>query len=204
MHQELLSPYRHQTGLLNRAPATAKLVCAVALVIGIVLIPRAAWVTYGVVGLALLVLALASRLSLSHLVRRLLVVEPFVVGVALLSLLQPGGTRIFLATVVKSTLCVFTMVLVVVSTRFSDILLALVRLRVPRLLVTTLALMYRYLFLLVDEAGTIQRARRSRTFSKSHGAAWRTRAAVIGQLFILTSERAERIYAAMCARGWKA
>jgi cobalt/nickel transport system permease protein len=152
---------------------------------------------------ALVALALVSRLALRHLIGRLLVVEPFVFGVALLSLLQPNGARIFLATVAKSTLCIFVMVLLVVTTRFSDILLSLVRLRVPRLLVTTLALMYRYLFLLVDEAATIQRARRSRTFSGSRWAAWRSLAAVIGQLFILTSERAERIYAAMCARGWK-
>jgi cobalt/nickel transport system permease protein len=176
---------------------------AVVTVIGIVLLPKAAWAAYAAAGLALLALALISRLALRHLIGRLLVVEPFVVGVALLSLLQPNGVRIFFATVTKSTLCVFVMVLLVVTTRFSDILLSLVRLRVPRLLVTTLALMYRYLFLLTDEMATLQRARRSRTFSASRWPAWRSMAAVIGQLFILTAERAERIYAAMCARGWR-
>jgi energy-coupling factor transporter transmembrane protein EcfT len=32
---------------------------------------------------------------------------------------------------------------------------------------------------------------------------WRLLATVIGQLFVHTTERAERIYMAMCARGWK-
>jgi cobalt/nickel transport system permease protein len=203
MGPRLLSPYRHRASWLHRAPPTAKLVAAVAIVIGIVLLPKYAWTAYAAVGCALLALVLVSRLALRHVAGRLLVVEPFVFGVALLSLLQPNGVWIFLATVTKSTLCIFVMVLLVTSTRLSHILLALERLRVPRLLVTTLALMYRYLFLLVDEVATIQRARMSRTFSAGRWSAWRSMAAVISHLFVLTSERAEHIYAAMIARGWK-
>jgi energy-coupling factor transporter transmembrane protein EcfT len=47
------------------------------------------------------------------------------------------------------------------------------------------------------------RARRSRTFSRDRASVWRSSASVIAQLFVRSSERAERIYAAMCARGWK-
>ena len=84
-----------------------------------------------------------------------------------------------------------------------DLLSGLRSLRIPGLLVTTLALTYRYLFLLVDEMERMQRARRSRTFTRHRLQAWRSLATVIAQLFVRTSERAERIYAAMCARGWK-
>jgi cobalt/nickel transport system permease protein len=199
----LLDPYHQRVSPLHRASPTAKLVVAIVVVAGIVALPRSAWLAYGAAGLALLVLALVSRAPLGRLARRILVLEPFVVGVALLSLLQPGGLSIFLAAVTKSTLCISTMTLLVATTRFSDLLLSLVRLRVPRLLVTTLALMYRYLFVLLDEMATLERARRSRSFSHGRRAVWRSRAAVAGQLFVLTSERAERIYAAMCARGWR-
>ena len=71
------------------------------------------------------------------------------------------------------------------------------------LLITTLALMYRYLFVLFDEADRMKRARASRTFSKSGLRSWNVLSGIIGQLFIRSSERAERIYSAMCARGWK-
>ena len=111
-------------------------------------LPRTAWIAYAAAALVLLVLTLISRVALRRLAKRVLVLEPLVLGVALLSLLQPDGLGIFLATVVKSTLCISAMALLVTTTRFSDVLLSLVRLRVPRLLVTTLALMYRYLFLL--------------------------------------------------------
>ena len=43
----------------------------------------------------------------------------------------------------------------------------------------------------------------SRTFSSQQTWSWRTLAKVVSQLFIRSSERAERIYAAMCARGWQ-
>ena len=77
------------------------------------------------------------------------------------------------------------------------------RARVPALLLTTIALMYRYLFVLADEAGRMQRARASRTLRPGRVHAWRSTAALAGQLFLRSTERAERIYAAMCARGWQ-
>ena len=75
--------------------------------------------------------------------------------------------------------------------------------RVPALLVTTLSLMYRYMFVLLDEGQRMRRARLSRTFTGRRARSWRARASVLGQLFIRSSERAERIYGAMCARGWR-
>ena len=75
--------------------------------------------------------------------------------------------------------------------------------RVPGLLITTIALMHRYLFVLADEAERMRRARASRTFTRDRRARWQTLSTVVGQLFVRASERAERIYDAMCARGWK-
>jgi len=74
---------------------------------------------------------------------------------------------------------------------------------VPALLVTTMALMHRYLFVLVDESDRMRRARASRTLVRRRGLGWGMPAEVIGRLFVRASERAERIYLAMCARGWK-
>ena len=114
-----------------------------------------------------------------------------------------GGWRLFLFLVAKSTLCLLTMVLLANTTPFAELLRVLKAARVPALLVTTLSLMYRYLFVLVDESQRMRRARLSRTFTGRQARSWRTRATVLGQLFIRASERAERIYGAMCARGWR-
>jgi len=49
----------------------------------------------------------------------------------------------------------------------------------------------------------MQRARASRTYSNRRRVTWSSLSAVIAQLFIRSVGRAERIYLAMCARGWK-
>jgi cobalt/nickel transport system permease protein len=203
VHRALLEPYQHQHSAIHRLPAGVKAGAALAFVFAIVLLPRASWAAYGAGAALLLLLAGLSRIPPAALARRLLLVEPFALGVALLSLLQPNGLMVFAATLTKSTLCLFCMVLLSSTTRFSAILGVLWGIHVPSLLVTTLALMHRYLFVLVDETGCMMRARRSRTFSRDRVAAWRSSASVIAHLFVRSSERAERIYAAMCARGWK-
>jgi len=144
-----------------------------------------------------------ARIPFGYLGRRLLWMEPFVLGVGVLTLLQPEGWKVFLGIVVKSTLSLVTMVLLANTTPFAEILRVLRRVRVPGLLVTTLALMYRYLFVLVDEGERMHRARAARTFDQRRWHGWTTLATVVGQLFVRSTERAERIYAAMCARGWK-
>ncbi len=203
MGHQLLSLYQHRDSVIHRLPATVKLTGALAFVLVVVLLPLSAWRAYALGGAALLLLAVLARLPARELVRRLLWVEPFALGVALLSLLQHDGLRVFAAMLARSTLCLSCMVLLSSTARFTDLLQALGRARVPSLLVTTLALMHRYVFLLYDEMGRMRRARRSRMFASDRLWVWRSGATVIAHLFIRSFEHAERIYAAMCARGWK-
>jgi cobalt/nickel transport system permease protein len=203
MRHDFLDRYSRLDSPVHRLPASLKLVGALAIILTIVLMPSLnAWCVTGLGGL-IFVVALASRVPIGFLVRRLLLLEPFVLGVAVLALLQPGGERVFLLIVTKSTLCLFTMVVLSNTTPFAELLAVLRRAHFPALLITTLALMYRYLFVLVDEAERMQRARACRTFAKGRLALWKVLSTVVGQLFVRSTERAERIYAAMCARGWK-
>ena len=104
----------------------------------------------------------------------------------------------------RSTLCVATLVLLAATTPFSEIVRVLRGWRVPSLFLTTLTLMDRYLFVLVEESGRMQTARASRTFARrSRLVRWSASAEMLGQLFVRAVTRAERIYAAMCARGWQ-
>ncbi|HUK81463.1 MAG TPA: cobalt ECF transporter T component CbiQ [Verrucomicrobiae bacterium] len=203
MRHDFLDRYGRLDSPVHRLPAGLKLVIALVIILTVVLLTGlTVWGFAALAGL-LAVVALASRVPLGFLARRLLLLEPFVVGVAVLALLQPDGDRIFLLIVTKSTLCLFTMVLLSNTTPFAELLVALRRARLPALLITTLALMYRYLFVLVDEAERMRRARACRTFAKGRFGLWKVLGTVVGQLFVRSAERAERIYAAMCARGWK-
>jgi cobalt/nickel transport system permease protein len=203
MRHDFLDRYSRLDSTVHRVSAAAKLVAALALVVTVVLLPASRPALLAGAAVLLLGVAALSRVPWRFLAVRVLLLEPFVLGVAVLALFQPGGWRLFLILVAKSTLCLLVMVLLSNTTPFADLLRVLKAWRMPALLVTTLSLMYRYLFVLVDEAQRMNRARTSRTFTAQRTWAWRTMSTVVSQLFVRSSERAERIYAAMCARGWR-
>ena len=115
----------------------------------------------------------------------------------------PAAAPVFLSAVLKSNLCVFTMLLLTWTTPFHEILQVLRRLRLPR----------RHAHHPGPDVSLPARARRG---IPAHAArpsqphllapaplAWHNLTAIIGQLFVRSADRAERIYLAMCARGWK-
>ena len=196
----------HQHGHLHspihRLPAELKLGTGLVLItLTVLLPPMAAWFVFVAAVLALVVGL--SRISPVFLVKRLLLLAPFVLGVTLVNAFQPAYRAHWPWLLARSALCLLTVILVSNTTPFSDVLRVLRRIRVPALLITTIALMHRYLFVLAEEAERMRRARASRTFTPRRRWQWPVLATVAGQLFIRASERAERIYAAMCARGLK-
>jgi cobalt/nickel transport system permease protein len=188
---------------LHRVPAWAKLSATLALVIYNALLPA---VPHPAMFLPLALLAgvwLTARPPLRLMLRRLLVAEFFILGLVLLPLLNPGAATPVAAAIIKSNLCIIALLLLTWSTPFPEILALLRRIHFPAIMLSTLALMVRYLPVLREESHRMQRARSSRTFSRRGRLEWNTLGNIIGQLFIRSANRAERIYLAMCARGWK-
>ncbi|HBE49008.1 MAG TPA: cobalt ECF transporter T component CbiQ, partial [Cyanobacteria bacterium UBA11369] len=93
--------------------------------------------------------------------------------------------------------------LLTITTSIPALLNALVALRTPRLLVATLASMYRYISVLIGEFNAMRRAAASRNFSGN--GSWKRQVIgnMMGSLFIRTYERGDRIYQAMLARGYQ-
>jgi len=201
MHLQQTERRRHSA--LHRASPRSKLAITLVILAGTVLLPRRPDLLYCLPAAILLVLWLLARMPVRYAVRRLLMVEFFIIGIALLTLLRPSAAPVFVSAFIKSNLCVLAMLLLAWTTPFQDILQELRRLRLPSAMLTTLALMYRYLPVLVEESRRMQRARASRTFSRGRRFAWHSLSGIVGQLFVRSADRAERIYLAMCARGWK-
>ena len=172
-------------------------------IVGTVLIPPRMVGWFVAASVLLLITAALSRIPLVFLLKRLAWLSPFILSVALVNAWQPAARGSWRAVAAKSTICLLTIIVVSNTTPFSRILRVLKAARVPGLLITTIALMHRYLFVLVEEAERMRRARASRTFTRQRRARWQTLSTVVGQLFVRASERAEHIYDAMCARGWK-
>jgi len=186
-----------------RMPAELKLGAALGIIVGTVVAP-AGWIGWFVgVGILLVLAAILSHIPALFLLKRLAWLSPLILGVALVNALQPALRGSWVVVAVRSTLCLLTVILVSNTTPFNKILRVLKRVHVPGLLITTIALMHRYLFVLTAEAERMSRARASRTFVRERRARWQTLSQVVGRLFVRASERAERIYDSMCARGWR-
>lgn len=203
MNAEYLDRYSYLDSPIHRLPAGTKLSVAIVLIFLILIFPLGwHWFYYPLVA-GLLLAAMLSRVPLRFLARRLLKMELVFLGVAAMRLLGPEPLWSFLSLVIGATLCASLMLLVAATTRFTDLLFCLSSLGLPTLFVTTLGLMYRYLFVLSDEANRMKRARLARTYQPGRRKAWKTLSTVIAQLFVRSAERAQRIHAAMLARGWE-
>lgn len=158
--------------------------------------------------------AVAAGLPLGFLVRRALVVLPFAAVVAIANpwfdrvpLLHAGpwtisgGWLSFTSILLRALLAALVALLLVATTGFPALAAALERLAVPRPLVVQLLLLYRYLTLLGDEWQRVATARTLRGNGRPLSLA--AFGALAGSLLLRTAERAERIYAAMRARGFE-
>jgi cobalt/nickel transport system permease protein len=118
-----------------------------------------------------------------------------------LALSQPGLVRAA-EIVLRATLAVSAVTVVISITRAADLLSALDGLPLPRLVKSSLALGYRYVYVLTDELERTSRAIRSRMGHASRFRAWRARSASLAHLFVRSYDRGARIHAAMLSRGY--
>lgn len=94
-------------------------------------------------------------------------------------------------------------ILLISTTKFSSIAMALRKLGAPELFTTLLLITYRYIFLFADEALSMIQARNLRSYGKE-GFLKRIKVVgqMIGSLFIRAYERGENVYYAMLSRGY--
>jgi len=226
MHAHFLDPYQDLNSPVHRLDARAKLVLVVGFILTMSLTPVGAWPVFILLLALVLSAELLSELGIGFYLKRALLALPFVMAalpilftsqgeaVALLplglSITYPGIER-FLSIALKSWISVQAAILLASTTTFPDILTAMRALRLPRLLVAIIGLMWRYLFVIVDEVLRMLRARQARSGEVSGGTnrpggavLWRARVTggMAGSLLLRSIDRSDRIYNAMLSRGY--
>jgi cobalt/nickel transport system permease protein len=114
----------------------------------------------------------------------------------------PEGWTIFWNVIIKSFLAVLATIMLSSTTKFHKLLKGFELLKFPKIMIMMLAFMYRYVFILVDEAHRMERARDSRYFGGEYLRQIKIICNIIGLLFIRAFERGERVYQSMSARGF--
>jgi cobalt/nickel transport system permease protein len=220
MKYHLLDQYRDAESFIHQLDPRAKFLATLALVSAIVLTPRDGWLAYGLFLTLNLILLLLSRVPPFYVLKRSFVIFPFVLMVAVFMPFR-GGTEVFGASIgswhiglsregliltasvfCKAWLSVVSLILITATTNVSDLLKGLERLKMPAIMVMLMSFMYRYLFVISDEAERLSLARNSRSFGGGIRLHVRTLGYMAGALFLRSYERGERIYGAMLSRGF--
>jgi len=178
---------------------------ALILILLIVLSGPSAYLSFIVYGSILLVILAVSGMPFLFIFKKTLVVIPFVILIAIFVpfIKEQNGAILFFGIVIRAYLAIFCMTLLISSTKFPNLLKGLEQLKVPKIFIMIMSFMYRYLFLLIDEIQRMQRAKDSRSFGRTgYSRLARLLSNIIGVLFVRSYERAERVYLAMCSRGF--
>ncbi len=240
MHIHFIDPYRAGTSPVHGLDGRVKFVLTVAFILTVSLTPVAAWPVYILLLAMVLSVEILSGLGVGYVLKRAALALPFVLA-AFPVIFTSGKTTLFTFSIgswtltahaeglarfvslgLKSWLSVQAAIVMAASTPFPELLQAMRAVGIPRLLVSMFGMMWRYSFVLVDEALRLIRARAARSGSRigpaettepdltrrlgreGGSAAWRARVTggMAGNLFLRAFDRSDRIYVAMLSRGY--
>jgi cobalt/nickel transport system permease protein len=227
MNLQALDRYQKQESLIHNLDPRPKLVLAVVFIFSNALLPDAAWLAFGLSFALLVVFNLLAELGLAYTLKRSFIALPFALAAISIIFTLPGeplvafnigsweltvsdvGLLRFFSILIRSWLSVQVAILLAATTPFHALAHAMRHLSIPSILISIISFMYRYLYVLNEEVIRLLRARSARSAQAENGKKqpiwWRARVAgnMVGQLFIRSLERSDRVYAAMQARGFR-
>lgn len=224
----MLELYQEKKSPIHTIHARVKIIFTLVFILALNLSPVNAWPAYILFFSILVSLILISQIGLGFVLKRALLALPFVLSAiplifwgpqplnqirlldSLYVSISPAGVERCISITIKAWLSVQMAVLLTATSSFSDLISGFRQLHVPAILISIIELMWRYLFVIVDEVNRLIRARNSRSskldmHTHSGGSVfWRAGVTgnMAGSLFLRSIERSERVYAAMLSRGY--
>ena len=219
MHHAHIDKFAYQDSVMHRLDSRTKFIVLLVFTAVVISLPRTSpsiLACYAIGPFAILVLA---RIPLRFALKHTLWASPFILVLALTCPLYDrtpitvafgpivwhsslGWMRCF-TILAKFVVTMLALVALVSTTRFSDLLTGLQKLGTPKLLVIQLGFLYRYIFVLIDRAHRMLRARAGRKLRNvGFRAELSIAAAMLGSLLIRSIDNAEHINTAMQARGF--
>ena len=219
MHHAYIDKFAYQDSPIHRLDARVKFIFVVVFSVIVISLPRTSVSILFCFAVWPFILLVLGGIPLRFVFKHILLISPFVLVLALTGPLYDkrietvgfgpwewqttlGWLRCY-SIIGKFIVTMMALIALVSTTRFANLLAGLRRLMVPKILVIQMGFLYRYLFLLIDSAHHIIRARAARAIGKI-GIRNETKvaAAMLGSLFVRSIGTAERINVAMQARGF--
>lgn len=220
MKHDFIDKYSDSDSLLHKLDPRVKVLAVTTVIIAIISEPRGNLTAFPAYFALIVILAIFSNLPPLFILTRCLQASPFIIAAAVfypvsfilggdasLSKVLPAGGADAVAAVTASILlkayaAVILLTILISTTGFHRLLWAMRKLKMPKSVCVVSGLMYRYIFLLIDELHRTNRARESRTPGKLRVNRFRVYGNQAAVVFIRGWERAEKVYAAMLSRGF--
>lgn len=212
-----LDHYATVASPITRIAPTGRLLGAVLIATGAAAVPAGAWLQLALLLTGMFGLAAIARVPARVLLRRLLPPLGFLVLVSgLVLVLAPGrpvaaigpatvtdtGVARFATIMARGVVALTAAVILVSTTRFTELVESLRELRLPAAITTSLGLAYRFLYILTDEVERLRTAARSRNASPRTTGRRRLLTGITAAALARSVARSERVYQAMLARGY--
>ncbi len=221
MKHSFLDQYSDLDSFIHRLDPRTKFIITLVFILAVISTPPTRWQAFALYLFLFATLFLLSKLPIIYVLKRSLVIIPFVLMIAIFIPFFKGGEvagsyniwlwqvsvtysglQVLWNVLIKAWLSILSLIWLTSTTKLTNLLNGLERLGMPKVMVMILSFMYRYIFVLVDEVMRMRQARDSRNFGGKRLWQLRTIGNMIGTLFIRSYERGERVYAAMLARGF--
>jgi len=200
--------------LLHRLDPRAKLITTLLFIVTVISFDKYALSAMAPFFIYPIVLISLGGLPCRYILKKVLTVSPFAILAGIFNplmdreiLIQLGSISIsggwvsFLSILLRFVLTVTVALTLISLTGFNAVCESLIKFGVPRPFVIQLLFFYRYIFVLTDETERMVRAGSFRAFN-SKAIGFRVFVSLAGNLLLRTLDRAERIYRAMCCRGF--
>lgn len=221
MHHSFIDQYSQINSFIHRLDPRIKIVSFFVIILFITFTPAVFVFTFALYFMLIGTIAVLSKIPIWFILKRSLVIIPFVLVVAaflpfykkgqivggysfgsLKLIVTYDGLIIFWNILIKSFLSILCMILLTASTGFDTLLKSFQKLGAPNLIIMIISFMYRYVFVAEDELMKIKLAKESRTVGGSKWFHIKALANITGSVFLNTYEKAESVYLAMCSRGF--
>lgn len=221
MHHIHIDRFAGLESPVHRIDSRLKLIAALLFILIVVLTADGSFFSFGIHFALISVVLFISGISPSYIFKRSLTILPFVAAVSVfVPFITPGviiwntnilgtvvsitdaGIEKFFSLCLKAYISFFASAILVSTTRFGDLMWAAGKIGLPSKLVIVISFMYRYLFLLIDEASHMLLARDLRSSGAGKSTVLKASGGIIGALFVRSFEHAEKLYYAMLLRGY--
>ena len=219
MHHSHIDKFAYQDSPVHRIDGRVKFLTVVIFTAFVLSLPPGSFTVLTCYAVGPFTVLVLGKIPLKFVFRQILLISPFILVLALscpfydrtaaaVALgpfvwhISAGWLRCF-AILGKFIVTMMALIALVSTTRFADLLVAMQKLGTPKILIVQLGFLYRYIFVLIDKAHHILRARAVRKLRRlAPSRELKVAASMIGSLFVRSIDTAERINIAMQARGF--